>query len=414
MTQGRCADVAVIIRMIPLRAWRVAGVIFRRFFRWLLLVEDYVVRMRRRTITRRTLAVIRMDAIGDFVLWLDAASALCAKYPRPAYRVTLIANTVWADLAESSGLFDDVIRLSRDNLTGSLLYRWKMLSSIRKRGFESVIHPTYSRDFLYSDAIVHVSGALERIGYSGDLSNMRLWQQQLSDRWYTRLIPASTQPRMELTRNADFVRSLGCVDFKANVPRLTVGQEPPRGHGAGSGKNYFVIFPGASWYGKRWPKECFVELSQRIHRATRWLVVVCGGNEDREHNGEIVSRLKIPTEDWTGRTSLEELAATLAHARLVVSNDTSAVHLAVATNCPVVCIVGGGHYGRFVPYETEIASPRAMPIPVTHKMDCFNCNWQCVYDVRANEAVPCIANVSVDDVWYAVELQLHAVMRAVE
>ena len=116
MTQGRRADVAVTIRiMMTLRAWRIAGVVFR----WLLLVEDYIVRMRRRTITRRTLAIIRMDAIGDFVLWLDAASALCAKYPRPAYRVTLIANTVWADLAESSGLFDDVIRLSRDNLTGS-------------------------------------------------------------------------------------------------------------------------------------------------------------------------------------------------------------------------------------------------------------------------------------------------------
>ena len=65
MTQGRRADVAVTIRiMMTLRAWRIAGVVFR----WLLLVEDYIVRMRRRTITRRTLAIIRMVAIGDFAL----------------------------------------------------------------------------------------------------------------------------------------------------------------------------------------------------------------------------------------------------------------------------------------------------------------------------------------------------------
>ena len=182
----------------------------------------------------------------------------------------------------------------------------------------------------------------------------------------------------------------------------------------GSRNDYFVIFPGASWYGKRWPKEYFVELSQRIHQATRWKVVICGGEEDQERNGMIVSRLAIPTEDWTGRTSLKQLAAILAHAKLVVSNDTSAVHLAAASDCPVVSIVGGGHYGRFLPYEIEADSARAMPVAVAHQMECFNCNWQCVYEVKPDDAVPCVANVSVDDVWSAVKVQLDAVRRAVD
>ena len=36
-------------------------------------------------------------------------------------------------------------------------------------------------------------------------------------------------------------------------------------------------------------------------------------------------------------------------------------------------------------------------------MHCYGCNWECVYTFNDGEPAPCIANVSVDEVWEEVE-----------
>jgi len=89
-----------------------------------------------------------------------------------------------------------------------------------------------------------------------------------------------------------------------------------------------------------------------------------------------------------------------------VGNDTSAVHIAAAVGTPSVCILGGGHYGRFLPYATE-TDKQVSPIPVTHQMDCFNCNWQCTQPHRKGDAAPCISNIQVNQVFEAIEKIRH-------
>ena len=41
--------------------------------------------------------VVRLDEIGDFVLWLDAAAGLRRLFP--GARIVLAGNEIWADLA---------------------------------------------------------------------------------------------------------------------------------------------------------------------------------------------------------------------------------------------------------------------------------------------------------------------------
>jgi hypothetical protein len=47
-----------------------------------------------------------------------------------------------------------------------------------------------------------------------------------------------------------------------------------------------------------------------------------------------------------------------------------------------------------------LASP--LPVAVTHKMECFGCNWSCVYRVPKGRPMPCVERVSVESVWRAV------------
>ena len=55
--------------------------------------------------------------------------------------------------------------------------------------------------------------------------------------------------------------------------------------------------------------------------------------------------------DLSGRTGLEELAAVIAQADLVLCHDSAAMHLAVALNRPLVCLVGPTNPKRTGPYR---------------------------------------------------------------
>ena len=85
-------------------------------------------------------------------------------------------------------------------------------------------------------------------------------------------------------------------------------------------------------------------------------------------------RLVLPAKvrDLRGQTTLEELAQEIAQADLYLGVDTGPTHLALALGKPTVVVLGGGDYGRFFPYGQARV--------VTHRMDCFQCHWECKYD----------------------------------
>ena len=77
------------------------------------------------------------------------------------------------------------------------------------------------------------------------------------------------------------------------------------------------------------------------------------------------------------------------------------IHIAAAVKTPSVCILGGGHFGRFLPYPKNLLG-QCEQIVVYKKMDCYGCNWNCVYTKRRNEVVPCVQQIDVDMVIKAV------------
>jgi len=243
--------------------------------------------------------------------------------------------------------------------------------------------------------VARVSGARLRIAPGGDEGIQRRWQKKISDSWYTSLIPSSSGLLMEMRRNAEFLRGLG---FKAYKARLPVYNALPVATPADAGP-YYIIFPGAGWINRQWPIEKFAALATLIYEATGWPGIICGGPGEEWLARQLQEKTEAPLENRVGQTSLVELAAVIASARFLVGNETSAVHLAAAVSTLAVCILGGGHFGRFLPYQPEDAKEQPLPITVIHRMECFNCNWHCIYPVVGAQPVPCIAGISVDDVW---------------
>lgn len=342
-----------------------------------------------------SLLLVRIDLIGDFILWLDSARAYKTLYPK--YKITLAVNSACMELARTLPYWDEVISIDVPRLRSNELYRLVVLTKVRIACFSVALQPTYSRE-LVGDMMIRATAAKQRIGYFGDLNNIEEHNKTLTDRWYTQLIKNSATATMELNINAHFVRELGAHEFLSRVS--IIESTPSRLFNLQVDRGYLVVAPAASWQPKMWPIDHFVELLQRLSKRFDLQIVLCGGPSDQAlcrqleaffSNHQIIN--------LAGQTTLLELIEVIRLAKLLVTNDSAPVHISAATQTPSVCILGGGHYGRFLPYTPEQVLDTATPIVVTHSMPCFNCSWKCQYKLTQGAAVPCIADISVASVY---------------
>ena len=118
--------------------------------------------------------LIRQDAIGDFIIWLDTAKEFKTLYPSKKYKIILVGNSMWCSLAELLPYWDEVIPVDIKKFKTLNSYRWKLLKKIRFLGAKIAIQPTFSREFYNGDSIVRASRAKSRISSEGDMSN-RNW-----------------------------------------------------------------------------------------------------------------------------------------------------------------------------------------------------------------------------------------------
>jgi ADP-heptose:LPS heptosyltransferase len=69
-------------------------------------------------------------------------------------------------------------------------------------------------------------------------------------------------------------------------------------------------------------------------------VAVTGSRADRELAASLTAQCRAPLLNLAGHTSLAQLAAILRKARLAVTTDTGAMHLAAALGTPVAALFG--------------------------------------------------------------------------
>lgn len=151
-----------------------------------------------------------------------------------------------------------------------------------------------------------------------------------------------------------------------------------------------VLHVGAGYGAKRWPVERFATVAAVLADAGHD-VVLTGSTAERDRAHAIAHLAGLaPNAVWTGRTELAELAALIAAARLVVSGDTGAAHLASAYRTPSVVLFGPAPVEEWGPPE---AGPhRALCVPGVRRGDPF-----------AADPDPALLAVTVDDVLAAVD-----------
>lgn len=318
------------------------------------LILWLVVCMPRKASSAKKILIIRVDEIGDYILWRRFLKEMITSPKYREYEFHFCGNQSWKSLFlqfDQEGIshvfWMDKIRFKKD-----MKYRFRFLKQVYAQGYAIVINPAFSRDKRNDDSIVKAAKARERIGMVANQESIRSYETGYDRHLYTQLFDLAEKPVFEFTRNKRFCEFVtGEPSFVQNtaIPasQLTAFSEKLP-------EQYFVVFPGSRSRARIWPTDRFIQTSQYLFEQYGWTAVVCGTHSDAAYTAAFCAGYPFPVTDLTGKTSLSQMLSVLQNAKCLLSVDTGSVHLAAAVGCPVFGIFNGSQYRRFAPYPKEI------------------------------------------------------------
>jgi ADP-heptose:LPS heptosyltransferase len=342
--------------------------------------------------SQKRLLIIKTDAIGDFILFRNFIEITKKSEIFKDYQVDLLGNKLWQDIAilYDSKFIRDFFFINPDELYEAPLTTFKLGWRLFKNNYDAVLQPTFARTFI-NDGLAAFTAAKQIIGFGGDNERIYAKYKIKTDKFYTQKLQLPSNIMFEFDRSKFFFENVLKQPVTINGPSIPVENNLRSG---------VIIFPGAGVFKRSWETEKFVGLIKLILQHTSQPVYLAGGHAELQIGEYVLADLPQKSiNNLIGKTSLTQLVALIGNATLVIASETNAIHIAAATQTKAICILGGGHFDRFSPYPDHILNK---PLCVYEKMECYNCNWNCIYQTMENQPYPCISIISLEKVWNAV------------
>jgi ADP-heptose:LPS heptosyltransferase len=390
-------------------------------------------------LTPRRIALVKPSALGDIVHALPVLSALRAKFPHAA--ITWVVNKSYEPLLAGHPDLTDTLAFDRGaarrGIRGAAGYAARFAAELRRRRFDLVID---LQGLLRTGLMCLATGAPRRVGFAAAREGSRYA--------YTDRVRVPDADRIHaVDRYWRVAEALGAGDVpkRFHVPIPAADVEWARARLAGLPRPVIAVAVGAKWVTKRWPPAHFATLLKP--QAACFIFV--GTGDDTAPSQEVIRQLReewgsspppgdlrsatSPTRgevrtkpaalftsplvgevgplrgpgggvqsnhaaalDFTGKTTLPQLAAVLASCDAMVGNDTGPLHLAAALGTPCVApytctrVRLHGPYGSFAGgVETSV------PCGGSYLKTCPN--MVCMADLTPDRLRPRLAEVL--DTW---------------
>ncbi|MFA6995446.1 MAG: glycosyltransferase family 9 protein [Patescibacteria group bacterium] len=303
-------------------------------------------------VSGKSLLIVKLDAIGDYVLFRNFLEEIKKSAFYKDYSITFLGNNSVRDLAETldKDFVDKFIWIDKKHILKRPLVFFNLINLIYKK-FSVVIQPTFSRE-LIGDLLVRLSGASIRIGINGDTNNILSQEKKVSDKWYTQLIDIKSEINFEFYKNRDFFSQIlkrGLLIKQPVIKSINISST------IRLPDHFVVLYPGAQQDFRKWPADNFRLIAGYLIEKYNIDVVICGSSSDNDSGRIINSGSSKRIFDLTGKTNLIQLIYIISRAKLIISNDTSGAHIGAALDIPTIILSQFNYYSRFVPYPPEIS-----------------------------------------------------------
>lgn len=328
----------------------------------------------------RRLLFLRTDSIGDNVLAAAMLPPLREHFADS--EIVVLCQAHIAELYESSPHVDRVLTYVDGRLRSDAEYRHAKLCELNDEAFDLLLNTVYSRDPI-NDLLALGSGAAETVAFRGDLCNISAELRDADNLDYTRLLESDEAWMTELDRHRDFLAGLGIEAPELEPLVWTTDEDEAFAAELLAAESIdpdaaIAVFPGAQSPWRVWP-----HYAEVLREFAEYPIIVFGAPSDAPMTAQICSDFQGRSVDLAGRTTLRQMAALMRRCRVYLGAESAGVHFASAVGLRNVVLVGGGHFGRFVPYS-HLTTTVAMPLA------CYRCCWRCPYTPQAQ----CVSAIS--------------------
>lgn len=305
----------------------------------------------------RKILVIKLGALGDFVLALAAMKQI--RQAHPGAQITLLTAPAYEALAKLSPYFNAVEVDGRPETFGDWL---TLVRRLRQAHYDRVY------DLQTSSRSSRLRAALgpfppQWSGIAAGASHRHLNKKRNSmhtlERQADQLQVAGIWPDAPTEPGSAPPPDLSWILRKFKEPRPMAGAPAPR--------PYALFVPGASAKRpeKRWPAEKFGQLAASF-RAMGLDVVVVGGPQESAL-ARAIQKFNPSVRDLTGRTDFAQIAVLGARAAIAVGNDTGPLHLIAAAGAPTLALFSNASDPALCGprgHATVLQSPDLADLPV--------------------------------------------------
>lgn len=343
---------------------------------------------------RARVLIVRMGALGDIVHALPVLAAL--RTHRPDVEVDWLVDARYASLlALVEGVTTRVVvrapasaALGGEVRFGGVLGMWSALRYLRAQRYAAALD---LQGLIKSAAFARGSGAATVVGFVR--SQLR---EPAAARAYSTTV-AGPDGGHVVEKNLAALTAIGVPSAGVVFPWKPMVSAVASAVGADAkvtaAGGFVLVNPGAAWENKRWPARRFGELAARIGRELGLPSLVTWGPAERALADEVVAHSHGHA-TASASTTLADLLALAARARLVVSGDTGPLHLAASVGAPIVGLFGPTRPERNGPWRREdVCVSRAATCVCFHKRTC-------------QRGAPCIDEIATSEVFEACRRRL--------
>lgn len=283
----------------------------------------------------RPVCVLRLSALGDVVLAVPAVRALARA--RPGTRIDWLTSRALVPLLR--GLPDNVRLIGLDKPRGLADY----LAIRRQLAAERYELLLAMQASLRANLIYPLIDATRKLGYAPPLARD-------GHRWFTEaVVPASGAHLLDgfmAFAAASGARDLA-VEWKLQLDPAAAQWARDRTQD----RDYWLLNPCASKPERDWPLQRNIDFARAAQSRHSLPLVLCGSGAQAERAAAAIAEALPDTLNLVGQTTLPQLFALIAQARVLVSPDSGPVHIARAFDVPVVGLYASARAQKTGPYQ---------------------------------------------------------------
>ncbi|RLE37023.1 hypothetical protein DRJ17_07425 [Candidatus Woesearchaeota archaeon] len=347
----------------------------------------------------KNILIIKFGNIGDAVLTIPAIRATRKHFPKA--RMVMVTSNRTKGLYKQYHYFNKIITIDlveNKNLVKSAVNTSvnmiKLILEVKKHKFDIAIDfESYST---FSAFLAFISGADTRIGADIGYNHRK--------DLFTHTTPYFQDNRHELDLYIDLISLIGIktknkkLEFNISKKDRQYADQILKKNGFSKKRKLIAVHAGGNpdWMIKRWPKENFAKLIERISIKHSVNFILIGSSDECSLNSRIIKLSKKNAANIAGKNTLNQMAALITKCNLFICNDSAPMHISAAVKTPVIALMGYVNPKRWGPYgKGHTALTNASP---------DNPHWNGYMDINAElKQTPPVA---VKDVIKAVDKQI--------